>query len=143
MASRRSPCVVLAAEGPVFSSGHDFNDMHGRNLDEMKQLLGICGELMRLLQRIPQPVIAQVEGLATAAGCQLVASCDLAVAGESARFQMPGGGLRELLRAQGSGFNCRSHPVYATASISTAAPSASSARPTVMRAGGSSPITSA
>ena len=84
--------VVLAAEGPVFSSGHDFNDMHGRNLDEMKQLLEICGELMQLLQRIPQPVIAQVEGLATAAGCQLVASCDLAVAGESARFQMPGGG---------------------------------------------------
>lgn len=84
--------IVLAAEGPVFSSGHDFKDMHGRNLDEMKQLLGICGELMQLLQQIPQPVIAQVEGLATAAGCQLVASCDLAVAGESARFQMPGGG---------------------------------------------------
>jgi len=84
--------AVLAAEGPVFSSGHDFNDMHGRNLDEMKHLLGVCGELMQLLQRIPQPVIAQVEGLATAAGCQLVASCDLAVAGESARFQMPGGG---------------------------------------------------
>jgi len=84
--------VIFAAEGPVFSSGHDFNDMHGRNLDEMKQLLGICGDLMQLLQSIPQPVIAQVEGLATAAGCQLVASCDLAVAGESARFQMPGGG---------------------------------------------------
>jgi len=83
--------IVLAAEGPVFSSGHDFNDMHGRNLDEMKQLLGVCGDLMQLIQRIPQPVIAQVEGLATAAGCQLVASCDLAVAGESARFQTPGG----------------------------------------------------
>jgi len=83
--------IVLAAEGPVFSSGHDFNDMYGRNLDEMKQLLKVCGELMQLLQRIPQPVIAQVEGLATAAGCQLVASCDLAVAGESARFQTPGG----------------------------------------------------
>ena len=83
--------LVLAAEGPVFSSGHDFNDMHGRDLDEMKRLLGVCGELMQLLQRIPQPVIAQVEGLATAAGCQLVASCDLAVAGESARFQTPGG----------------------------------------------------
>jgi enoyl-CoA hydratase/carnithine racemase len=83
--------VVLAAEGPVFSSGHDFNDMQGRNLDEMKQLLEVCGELMQLLQQIPQPVIAQVEGLATAAGCQLVASCDLAVAGESAQFQTPGG----------------------------------------------------
>ena len=83
--------IVLAAEGPVFCSGHDFDDMHGRNLDEMKQLLEVCSELMQLLQRIPQPVIAQVEGLATAAGCQLVASCDLAVAGESAQFQTPGG----------------------------------------------------
>lgn len=83
--------IVLAAEGPVFSSGHDFNDMFGRNLDEMKSLLGVCGEFMQLVQRLPQPVIAQVEGLATAAGCQLVASCDLAVAGESARFQTPGG----------------------------------------------------
>jgi enoyl-CoA hydratase/carnithine racemase len=84
--------VVLAAEGPVFSSGHDFNDMYGRDLDSMKKLLDLCGEFMQLLQRIPQPVIAQVEGLATAAGCQLVASCDFAVAGESAHFQMPGGG---------------------------------------------------
>ena len=83
--------VVLAAEGPVFSAGHDFNDMHGRDLAGMTQLLEACGELMQLLQRIPQPVIAQVEGLATAGGCQLVASCDLAVAGESARFQTPGG----------------------------------------------------
>jgi len=83
--------IILAAEGPVFSAGHDFNDMQGRNYDEMKQLLEVCGELMQLLQQIPQPVIAQVEGLATAAGCQLVASCDLAVAGESVQFQTPGG----------------------------------------------------
>ena len=59
--------IVLAAEGPVFCSGHDFDDMHGRNLDEMKQLLEVCSELMQLLQRIPQPVIAQVEGHAP--GC--------------------------------------------------------------------------
>lgn len=83
--------AVLAAEGPVFSSGHDFDDMHGRGLGEMTQLLDVCSDFMQLLQRIPQPVIAQVEGLATAAGCQLVASCDLAVAGESAQFQTPGG----------------------------------------------------
>ncbi len=83
--------IILAAEGPVFSSGHDFNDMHGRDLDGMKKLLNLCGEFMQLLQRIPQPVIAQVEGLAIAAGCQLVASCDFAVAGESTHFQMPGG----------------------------------------------------
>lgn len=83
--------VVIAAEGPVFSSGHDFNDMLGRNLEEMTQLLEVCGEFMQLLQRVPQPVIAQIEGIATAAGCQLVASCDLAVAGESTQFQTPGG----------------------------------------------------
>ena len=83
--------VILAAEGPVFSSGHDFNDMVDRDLEGMKSLLEVCGEFMQLIQRMPQPVIAQVEGLATAAGCQLVASCDLAVAGESTRFQAPGG----------------------------------------------------
>lgn len=83
--------AILAAEGSVFSAGHDFADMNGRSQDEMTRLLGTCGELMQLLHRLPQPVIAQVEGLATAAGCQLVASCDLAVAGESARFQVPGG----------------------------------------------------
>jgi len=83
--------VVLAAEGPVFSAGHDFADMHGRNLDDMRRLLLLCAELMQSLHAIPQPVIAQVEGLATAAGCQLVASCDLAVAGATARFQVPGG----------------------------------------------------
>tara|TARA_B100000029_G_scaffold515624_1_gene623604 strand:+ start:4572 stop:5321 length:750 start_codon:yes stop_codon:yes gene_type:complete len=83
--------VILAAEGPVFSSGHDFNDMYGRDVDGMKTLLDLCGKFMQFLQQIPQPVVAQVEGLAMAAGCQLVASCDFAVAGESAHFQMPGG----------------------------------------------------
>jgi enoyl-CoA hydratase/carnithine racemase len=83
--------AILAAEGPVFSAGHDFSDMHGRGLDEMRRLLLLCAELMQMLHAIPQPVIAQVEGLATAAGCQLVASCDLGVAGGSARFQVPGG----------------------------------------------------
>lgn len=83
--------LVLAAEGPVFCAGHDFADMDGRDLQAMRALLFSCAEVMQALQTIPQPVIAQVEGLATAAGCQLVASCDLAVAGESARFQVPGG----------------------------------------------------
>lgn len=83
--------VVLAAEGPVFSAGHDFADMDGRDLDSMRSLLFLCAEVMQGLQALPQPVVAQVEGLATAAGCQMVASCDLAVAGESARFQVPGG----------------------------------------------------
>jgi enoyl-CoA hydratase/carnithine racemase len=83
--------VVLAALGPVFSAGHDFADMHGRDLAGMERLLDACSEVMRALQSIGQPVVAQVAGLATAAGCQLVASCDLAVAAESARFQVPGG----------------------------------------------------
>jgi enoyl-CoA hydratase/carnithine racemase len=83
--------VILAAEGPVFSAGHDFEDMAGRDLDAMRRLLSLCSEVMQSIQRMPQPVCAQVEGLATAAGCQLVASCDLAVAGESARFAVPGG----------------------------------------------------
>jgi enoyl-CoA hydratase/carnithine racemase len=83
--------IVLAAEGPVFSAGHDFADMDGRDLAGMRRLLSVCAELMQLIQSVPQPVIAQVEGLATAAGCQLVATCDLAVAGESARFAVPGG----------------------------------------------------
>ncbi|MFL2546183.1 MAG: enoyl-CoA hydratase-related protein [Candidatus Rariloculaceae bacterium] len=83
--------IILAAEGPVFCSGHDFNDMKDRSLDEMRELLAVCAEFMQLVQHIPQPVVAQVEGLATAAGCQLVASCDMAVAGESTGFQTPGG----------------------------------------------------
>ena len=91
IAEGESRGVVLAAEGPVFSSGHDFADMQGRDRDGMTKLLRVCGEFMQLMQSIPQPVIAQVEGLATAGGCQLVASCDLAVAAESARFRVPGG----------------------------------------------------
>jgi enoyl-CoA hydratase/carnithine racemase len=83
--------VILAARGPVFSAGHDFGDMDGRNLEEMHTLLAVCAEVMQTIQSLPQPVVAQVEGLATAAGCQLVASCDLAVAGGSARFAVPGG----------------------------------------------------
>jgi enoyl-CoA hydratase/carnithine racemase len=83
--------LIVAAEGPVFSAGHDFADMQDRDLAGMRSLLTLCSDVMQLLPAIPQPVIAQVEGLATAAGCQLVASCDLAVASTSSRFQVPGG----------------------------------------------------
>jgi len=83
--------IILAAEGPAFCAGHDFGDMVGRDRDAMRDLLEVCADFMQLLQRLPQPVIAQVEGIATAAGCQLVASCDLAVAAASAKFQTPGG----------------------------------------------------
>lgn len=83
--------LVLAADGPVFSAGHDFRDMAGRDVAAMRSLLGICAELMLALPRLPQVVIAQVEGDAIAAGCQLVSSCDLAVASATARFAVPGG----------------------------------------------------
>ena len=83
--------VVLAAEGPVFSAGHDFGDVAARDLVGVRELLLLCTELMRTIQSIPQVVLARVHGLATAAGCQLVASCDLAVAAESAGFALPGG----------------------------------------------------
>ena len=83
--------MVLAGEGPVFCSGHDFADMVDADLAAMRELLGLCTELMTALQSIPQPVVARVHGLATAAGCQLVATADLAVASEEAGFAIPGG----------------------------------------------------
>jgi enoyl-CoA hydratase/carnithine racemase len=83
--------VVLAANGPVFSAGHDFADVVDHDHAEVRELLVTCTRLMTLLQQIPQPVVARVHALATAAGCQLVASADLAVAGESAGFCLPGG----------------------------------------------------
>jgi enoyl-CoA hydratase/carnithine racemase len=83
--------VVLAASGPVFSAGHDFADIAGIDLAGARRLLAACTELMDTMQAIPQVVIGRVHGLATAAGCQLVATCDLAVAAESAGFAAPGG----------------------------------------------------
>jgi len=83
--------LVLAAAGPVFSAGHDFGDVASRDLLGVRELLTLCTELMRALQSAPQVVLARVHGLATAAGCQLVASCDLAVAAASAGFALPGG----------------------------------------------------
>ncbi|MGH9244345.1 MAG: enoyl-CoA hydratase-related protein [Acidimicrobiales bacterium] len=83
--------LVVAGNGPVFSAGHDFSEMAGADLVFMRELLGACEELMLTLCSIPQPVIAKVHGLATAAGCQLVATCDLAVASDQAAFAIPGG----------------------------------------------------
>lgn len=83
--------VILAANGPVFSSGHDFRDLAGADLASIRELLEACTELMLTMQAIPQPVVARVQGLATAAGCQLVATADLAVASEDASFATPGG----------------------------------------------------
>lgn len=83
--------IVLAGAGPVFSAGHDFGDVAARDLMGVRALLTLCTELMRTIQSVPQVVVARVHGLATAAGCQLVASCDLAVAADSAAFALPGG----------------------------------------------------
>jgi enoyl-CoA hydratase/carnithine racemase len=83
--------VVLAANGPVFSAGHNFGDMAGASLPDAQHLLQVCTEMMDTVQQIPQVVIAKVHALATAAGCQLVASCDMAVAADSAGFALPGG----------------------------------------------------
>ena len=83
--------IVLAGNGPVFSAGHDFADTAGADLPYMRALLSTCTDLMTLIQQVPQPVVARVHGLATAAGCQLVASADLAVAADGAGFATPGG----------------------------------------------------
>ena len=83
-------CVILAAAGKAFSAGHDLSEMAGCSVAEYRQLFETCTQLMQKLQSIPQPVIAEVQGLATAAGCQLVATCDLVVAADEATFATPG-----------------------------------------------------
>lgn len=82
--------VILAAAGKVYCSGHDLTEMEGRQEPEYRRLFDTCSALMQKIQAIPQPVIAEVQGVATAAGCQLVASCDLAIASDAAQFATPG-----------------------------------------------------
>jgi enoyl-CoA hydratase/carnithine racemase len=82
--------IILAASGKVFSSGHDLSEMVGRTVTDYRRLFDVCTVLMTRIQSIPQPVIAQVQGIATAAGCQLVATCDLAIASDQAAFATPG-----------------------------------------------------
>ncbi len=82
--------VILAAAGTVYSSGHDLSEMTGRSIGEYREIFDVCTQLMTKIQAIPQPVIAEVQGIATAAGCQLAATCDLVVASEAARFGTPG-----------------------------------------------------
>ena len=88
--AREARAVILAAAGKVFCSGHDLSEMTGRNINEYREIFNVCTELMTKVQSIPQPVIAEVQGVATAAGCQLVAACDLAIASEAAAFATPG-----------------------------------------------------
>ncbi len=95
-ADQRVRAVVIYANGPVFSAGHDLKEITQRRRDPdggrayVKDLMQRCSLLMQSILKLPQPVIAAVEGVATAAGCQLVASCDLAIASTAARFATPG-----------------------------------------------------
>jgi enoyl-CoA hydratase/carnithine racemase len=82
--------IVIEGEGAAFSGGHDLAEMAGRDERFYRELFDVCTELMEGIHRVPQPVIAKVHGVATAAGCQLVAACDLAVASEGARFGTSG-----------------------------------------------------
>ncbi len=88
--------IVIEGEGPAFSAGHDLREMQAHRNDEdrgaayFEKLMTRCAEMMQAISGSPKPVIAAIEGIATAAGCQLVAACDLAVAGEKARFALPG-----------------------------------------------------
>ena len=87
---RQARVVVIAAAGNAFCAGHDLSEMTGRPEAEYRELFSTCSTVMQRLRSLPQPVIARVQGMATAAGCQLVASCDLAVAATEALFATPG-----------------------------------------------------
>ena len=82
--------IVIAAEGQAFSAGHDMTEMIDRPAEYYSELFGTSSQMMKTIHDTPQPVIAKVQGIATAAGCQLVASCDLAVAADSTWFATPG-----------------------------------------------------
>ena len=82
--------VILGAQGPAFSAGHDLSEMTGGDLRRYRRIFDQCTRMMEAIQAIPQPVVAQVDGVATAAGCQLVATCDLVIASERSRFATPG-----------------------------------------------------
>jgi enoyl-CoA hydratase/carnithine racemase len=85
-----SRAIVIEGAGPAFSAGHDLAEMIGREREFLSHLFDRCSAMMRTIHEVPQPVIAKVHGIATAAGCQLVAACDLAVAADGTRFATPG-----------------------------------------------------
>lgn len=88
--NREVQVTVLAGNGPAFCAGHDLSEMVGRTIADYRDIFDVCTEMMTAIKEIPQPVIAKVDGMATAAGCQLVAACDLVVASECATFATPG-----------------------------------------------------
>ncbi|MDQ3568423.1 MAG: enoyl-CoA hydratase [Actinomycetota bacterium] len=87
---KEASVIILGGNGPAFCAGHDLSEMVGRDPGFYRHIFDVCCELMETIQAIPQPVIAKVHGVATAAGCQLAAACDLVVAAEEARFATPG-----------------------------------------------------
>ena len=89
-ANREVRAVILAAAGPAYCSGHDLRELTGGDRAAYHHIFEVCTDLMRTLQGLPQPVIAEVQGIATAAGCQLAATCDLVIASEQATFATPG-----------------------------------------------------
>jgi len=89
-AQHESRAIVVEGAGPAFSAGHDLSEMIGGERESLARLFERCSLMMRTIHEVPQPVIAKVHGIATAAGCQLVAACDLAVAAEGTRFATPG-----------------------------------------------------
>ena len=82
--------VILRGDGPAFSAGHDIREMIGRDVSAYREIFDVCTEMMQKIQQIPQPVVAEISGIATAAGCQFVASCDLAIASDDSKFATPG-----------------------------------------------------
>lgn len=87
---RRVYCLIVKGAGKVFSAGHDFNQIYNQKPADIEKLFLVCYKMMKSLRNMPQPVIAQVHGVAAAAGCQLVAACDVAVAEENTLFSIPG-----------------------------------------------------
>ena len=82
--------IVIRGAGTLFSAGHNLREMVNRELDDQREIFDVCTRMMQAVQAVPQPVIAQVHGVAAAAGCQLVATCDLAIAAEGTKFFTPG-----------------------------------------------------
>ncbi len=83
-------CIIIESTGKAFSAGHDFEEIFEEDVEDIENLFQTCSEMMTRLRELPQPVIAKVARPAAAAGCQLVAACDLAIAGENAKFSIPG-----------------------------------------------------
>ncbi len=88
--SRAVNVVIIRSQGPVFSAGHDLHEILDQDLPEVRTLFRQCAQTMAVIRRLPQLVLAEVSGIATAAGCQLVAACDMAIAADTARFATPG-----------------------------------------------------